>query len=241
MVSTTLERSSRSRSSAGGGNSRLIPPARPATLARAWDRSLAAALGPPAATPGHGSPEIVSLMVLPPLLYPAGQDLPWRDLRAVCVAGCASSHWPGRRVRAALAVVAAAVTPLSGPHGVRARGRAGQRRTRSRSPRSAATSRYRRACKPSIHAESLFNDATSLVLFRVAVSFAAVPRRFGLLGRGALASSSLLAGGGARPARSPPGRRADAAPHRRPGTGNRLALVTPYAAIVVAETRTSRG
>ena len=29
------------------------------------------------------SPDIVSLVVLPPLLFAAGEELPWRDLRAV--------------------------------------------------------------------------------------------------------------------------------------------------------------
>jgi monovalent cation/hydrogen antiporter len=29
------------------------------------------------------TPEVVSLVVLPPLLFAAGEDLPWRDLRAV--------------------------------------------------------------------------------------------------------------------------------------------------------------
>src|SRR3954471_10725115 len=29
------------------------------------------------------TPEVVSLVVLPPLLFAAGEELPWRDLRAV--------------------------------------------------------------------------------------------------------------------------------------------------------------
>jgi monovalent cation/hydrogen antiporter len=29
------------------------------------------------------TPEVVSLVVLPPLLFAAGEGLPWRDLRAV--------------------------------------------------------------------------------------------------------------------------------------------------------------
>lgn len=33
--------------------------------------------------PVHVPPEVVSLVVLPPLLYAAGEELPWRDLRAV--------------------------------------------------------------------------------------------------------------------------------------------------------------
>src|ERR1700745_3684518 len=31
----------------------------------------------------HVPPEVVSLVVLPPLLYAASEELPWRDLRAV--------------------------------------------------------------------------------------------------------------------------------------------------------------
>jgi len=33
--------------------------------------------------PVHVPPEVVSLVVLPPLLYAASEELPWRDLRAV--------------------------------------------------------------------------------------------------------------------------------------------------------------
>ena len=31
----------------------------------------------------HVAPDVVSLVVLPPLLYAASEELPWRDLRAV--------------------------------------------------------------------------------------------------------------------------------------------------------------
>ena len=40
----------------------------------------------PAAPAVHVPPAVVSLVVLPPLLYAASEELPWRDLRAVAAA-----------------------------------------------------------------------------------------------------------------------------------------------------------
>ena len=37
----------------------------------------------PSFPPVHVPPDVVSLVVLPPLLYAASEELPWRDLRAV--------------------------------------------------------------------------------------------------------------------------------------------------------------
>src|SRR5512133_151569 len=64
----------------------------------------------------HVPPDVVSLVVLPPLLYAASEELPWRDLLAV---------WRPVLVLAVGLVLASAAAG-GGEAGVRARGRAGQ-------------------------------------------------------------------------------------------------------------------
>lgn len=59
------------------------------------------------------TPEIVSLVVLPPLLYAAGEELPWRDLRAVWRPVTALAVGLVLASAAAVAAVVVAVTGLS--------------------------------------------------------------------------------------------------------------------------------
>jgi CPA1 family monovalent cation:H+ antiporter len=59
------------------------------------------------------TPEIVSLVVLPPLLYAAGKELPWRDLRAVWRPVTALAVGLVLASAAAVAAVVVAVTGLS--------------------------------------------------------------------------------------------------------------------------------
>ncbi|HEX6932199.1 MAG TPA: Na+/H+ antiporter [Streptosporangiaceae bacterium] len=116
-------------------------------------------------------PELISLVVLPPLLYAASEELPWRDLRAVwlpvgvlavglvmasaaaaaAVAGLVAS------LSVSMAFVLGAVLASTDPVAVNALGR------RLALPGKVQTL---------VQAESLFNDGTSLVLFQVAVSMA---------------------------------------------------------------------
>ncbi|HEU5419827.1 MAG TPA: Na+/H+ antiporter [Streptosporangiaceae bacterium] len=180
------------------------------------------------------TPEIVSLVVLPPLLYAAGQELPLRDLRAVWRPVAVLATGLVLASAAAVAAVARAVTPLPGsmalvlgavlastdPVAVSALGR--------RLPLPARLHAL-------VQAESLFNDATSLVLFRVAVAFAA-----GTAGAGGWAGGisqfALLAGGGAAVGAATAG--AVALVRRRitdPVLETVVALVTPYAAYLLAE------
>ncbi len=119
------------------------------------------------------TPEIVSLVVLPPLLFAAGEELPWRDLRAV---------WRPVTVLAvglvlvsavAVGAIAVALTPL--PVGMAFVLGA----VLASTDPVAVTALGRRLSLPSriqalVQAESLFNDATSLLLFRVALSLAVV-------------------------------------------------------------------
>ena len=117
------------------------------------------------------TPDVVSLVVLPPLIYAAGEELAWRDLRQVWRPVAALAVGLVLASAAVVAVLAGLVTPLPGaaafvlgailastdPVAVAALGR-----RLSLPPRVQAL----------VQAESLFNDATSLVLFRVAVSIA---------------------------------------------------------------------
>src|SRR6185295_16892999 len=125
----------------------------------------------PGIPPVRVTPDVVSLVVLPPLLYAASEELPWRDLLAVwrpvlvlavglvlasaAAVGAVAGAVAG--LPASLAFVLGAVLASTDPVAVSALGR-----RLSLPPRVQAL----------VQAESLFNDATSLVLFQIAVSFA---------------------------------------------------------------------
>ena len=153
----------------------------------------------PGAPTVHVPPAVVSLVVLPPLLYAASEELAWRDLRAVwrpvavlavglvlasaaavaAVAGAVAS------LSASMAFVLGAVLASTDPVAVSALGR-----RLSLPPRVQAL----------VQAESLFNDGTSLVLFQIAVSLAvggtAAMTAAGTVLHGA-GEFIILAGGGA--------------------------------------------
>jgi monovalent cation/hydrogen antiporter len=188
--------------------------------------------------PVHVPPEVVSLVVLPPLLYAASEELPWRDLRAVwrpvavlavglvlaSAAAVAAVTWAVAAVPASMAFVLGAVLASTDPVAVSALGR-----------RLSLPSKVQAL----VQAESLFNDATSLVLFQIAVSFA-VTGTSGAMAGGVLLHAAgqfvVLAAGGAAvggviaagiiPVR-----------HRitDPVLETVLALITPYAAFVLGE------
>ena len=186
--------------------------------------------------PVHVPPDVVSLVVLPPLLYAASEELPWRDLRAVwrpvavlavglvlaSAAAVAAVAWAVAAVPASLAFVLGAVLASTDPVAVSALGR-------------------RLSLPPKVQAlvqgESLFNDATSLVLFQIAVSFAvAGTARTSVAGgllHGAGQFAVLAAGGAAVGGVIAAG----LIPIRRrvtdPVLETVLALITPYAAFVL--------
>jgi CPA1 family monovalent cation:H+ antiporter len=180
------------------------------------------------------APNIVSLVVLPPLLYAAGQDLPWRELRPVWRPVTVLALGLVVASAATVGAVAVTLTPLS-PSMAFVLGTV----LASTDP-VAVTALGRRLALPArlhalIQAESLFNDATSLVLFRVAAGLAvaggAVPwGRAGLdflvAAGGGAAAGAVVAGGVALIRR-----RTD-----DPVVETVIALVTPYAAYIVAET-----
>jgi monovalent cation/hydrogen antiporter len=186
--------------------------------------------------PVHVPPDVVSLVVLPPLLYAASEELPWRDLRAVwrpvavlavglvlaSAAAVAAVAWAVAAVPVSLAFVLGAVLASTDPVAVSALGR-------------------RLSLPPKVQAlvqgESLFNDATSLVLFQIAVSFAvagtAGTSMAGAVLHGAGQFAVLAAGGAAVGGVIAAG----LIPIRRrvtdPVLETVLALITPYAAFVL--------
>ncbi|MEV6926278.1 Na+/H+ antiporter [Dactylosporangium sp. NPDC051485] len=178
-------------------------------------------------------PQLVSLIVLPPLLYAAGEDLSWRELRRVWRPVTILAFGLVLASAAAVGVVAAAVTGLpaamafvlgailasTDPVAVTALGR--------RLPLPAKVHTL-------LQGESLFNDATSLVLFRVAVAGAVAGGA--LSWQRAVGQFVLLAGGGA--AVGAVVAACVAVIRRRtedPVLETVIALLTPYVAYVAAE------
>jgi CPA1 family monovalent cation:H+ antiporter len=152
----------------------------------------------PGAPVVHVPPAVVSLVVLPPLLYAASEELAWRDLRVVWRPVAVLAVGLVLASAAAVAAVVGSVTSLPGsmafvlgavlastdPVAVSALGR-----RLSLPPRVQAL----------VQAESLFNDGTSLVLFQIAVSAAVgstAVAATGVLLHGA-GEFAVLAGGGA--------------------------------------------
>ena len=193
----------------------------------------------PGFPPVHVAPEVVSLVVLPPLLYAASEELPWRDLRAVwrpvtvlavglvlaSAAAVAAVTWAVAAVPVSMAFVLGAVLASTDPVAVSALGR------RLSLPSKVQTL---------VQAESLFNDATSLVLFQIAVSFAVGGTAGTAVAGGVLLHAAgqfvvLAAGGAAVGAVIAAG----IIPVRRrvtdPVLETVLALITPYAAFVLGD------
>jgi Na+/H+ antiporter len=179
------------------------------------------------------TPEIVSLVVLPPLLFAAGEELPWRDLRSVWRPVAVLSV--GLVVVSAVAVGAVAVALTSLPLGMAfVLGAV----LASTDPVAVAALGRRLSLPPRVQAlvqaESLFNDATSLLLFRVALSLAVAAGsvtvghtvgEFALLACGGVVAGGLVAVGAFLIRR----RTED------PVLETVVSLVTPYAAYVLAE------
>jgi monovalent cation/hydrogen antiporter len=184
------------------------------------------------------SPDVVSFVVLPPLLWAATDDLPWRDLRAVwrpvvvlavglvlasagAVAGVLTAI---TTVPLSMAFVLGAVLASTDPVAVSALGR-----RLSLPPRVQAL----------VQGESLFNDATSLVLFQIAVSFAVGGSA--TLGPGGVlwhaATEFVLLGGGGALAGAIIAAVVMAVRSRitDPVLESVVALITPYAAYVAGE------
>jgi Na+/H+ antiporter len=186
----------------------------------------------------HVPPSVISLVVLPPLLYAASEELPWRDLRAVwrpvavlavglvlaSAAAAAAVAGAVAGLSASMAFVLGAVLASTDPVAVSALGR-----------RLSLPARVQAL----VQAESLFNDGTSLVLFQIAVSFAVGTAGISLTGallHGA-AGFALLAGGGVL-CGAAVAAGAIVLRHRitDPVLETVAALITPYVAYLLGET-----
>jgi Na+/H+ antiporter len=181
----------------------------------------------------HVAPDVISVLVLPPLLYASAEEIPWRELRAVWRPVTVLVFGLVLASAATVGVVASALTPLSAPMAFVLGS------VLASTDPVAVTALGRRLSLPprvrvTVQAESLFNDATSLVLFKVAVGTAvaagavSVPDaagRFVLLGGGGALVGAVVAG-----LVSLIRRRTE-----DPVLETVIALVTPYAAYVLAE------
>ncbi|MFI6151329.1 Na+/H+ antiporter [Kitasatospora sp. NPDC051170] len=188
----------------------------------------------------HVPPQAIALVVLPPLLYSSAEDLSLRDLRAVWRPVTILSFGLVFASAAAVGFVAVAVTGLP-PAMAFVLGA-----VLSSTDPVAVTALGRRLALPSriqvlVQAESLFNDATSLVLFKVAVGVAVtvggtvdLPSAGGellLLGGGGSVVGAVVAGAVWLIRR----RTTD------PVLETVIALITPYAAYVLAESAHTSG
>ncbi|MEV7175448.1 Na+/H+ antiporter [Kitasatospora sp. NPDC093679] len=196
-----------------------------------------------ALTPGapalHIAPETIGLVVLPPLLYASAEELSLRDLRSVWRPVTILAFGLVLASAALVGVLAAALTPLPASMAFVLGA------VLASTDPVAVTALGRRLALPGrvqvlVQAESLFNDATSLVLFRVAVTVAVATGAVGWQAAGG--QFVLLAGGGSAIGAAVAGgvtlirrRTTD------PVLETVIALVTPYGAYVLAESAHTSG
>ena len=179
------------------------------------------------------TPEVVSLFVLPPLLYAAGEEMPWRELRRVWRPVTVLAVGLVLFTAAAVGFLATVVAPLTASMGFVLGA------VLASTDPVAVAALGRRLSLPTrlqvlVQAESLFNDATSLVLFRVAVAAAVAG---GAIAPGhAIGEFALLAVGGTLVGVVVSGGVAVVRMRTEdPVLESVIALVTPYAAFVLAE------
>jgi monovalent cation/hydrogen antiporter len=184
-------------------------------------------------------PRTIALVVLPPLLYASAEEMPLRDLKTVWRPVTVLAFGLVLASAAAVGALAAALTPLSGSMAFVLGA------VLASTDPVAVTALGRRLALPGrvqvlVQAESLFNDATSLVLFKVAVAVAVAGGSVGV--PWAAGEFALLAGGGTAVGAAAAG--AVALIRRRtadPVLETVIALVTPYAAYVLAESAHTSG
>lgn len=185
------------------------------------------------------SPEIIGLVVLPPLLYASAEEMSWRELKAVWKPVGVLSIGLVLASAAAVGWVASLITPLSWQMAFVLGA------VLASTDPVAVTALGRRLSLPPkvqvlVQAESLFNDATSLVLFRVAASVAVASAAAGWGTAGG--EFAVLAGGGTIIGAAVAG--VVALIRRRtedPVLETVISLVTPYAAYVLAEAAHTSG
>jgi Na+/H+ antiporter len=177
-------------------------------------------------------PEIVSLVVLPPLVYAAGEEMSWQSLRQVWKPVSLLAVGLVLASAAAVGLVAHSVTSMSAPTALLL-----GTVLASTDPVAVAALGRRLSLPPKVQtlvqAESLFNDATSLLLYKLAVavvvagafSWSNATAEFALLAGGGVVAGAVVAA-------------VIAFIRRRtedPVLETVIALVTPYASYVLAE------
>ncbi|MBO2453966.1 Na+/H+ antiporter [Actinomadura barringtoniae] len=177
-------------------------------------------------------PEMVSLVVLPPLIYAAGEEMSWQSLRQVWKPVSLLAVGLVLASAAAVGFVAHAVTNMSATTALLL-----GTVLASTDPVAVAALGRRLSLPPKVQtlvqAESLFNDATSLLLYKLAVavvvagsfSWGHATAEFALLAGGGVIAGGIVAA-------------VIAFIRRRtedPVLETVIALVTPYASYVLAE------
>jgi Na+/H+ antiporter len=187
----------------------------------------------PGAPALHIAPQTIALVVLPPLLYTSAEEMSLRDLRTVWRPVAVLALGLVLASAAALGVLAVRLTPLSAPMALVLGS------VLASTDPVAVTALGRRLTLPGrvqtlVQAESLFNDATSLVLFKVAVGLAVVAGSADWPAAGGeffvLAGGGTLIGAATATLVAQIRWRTD-----DPVLHSVIALVTPYAAYVLAE------
>ncbi|MER5641134.1 Na+/H+ antiporter [Kitasatospora sp. NPDC002227] len=193
----------------------------------------------PGAPALHIAPETIGLVVLPPLLYASAEELSLRDLRSVWRPVTVLVFGLVLASAATVGALAAALTPLPASMAFVLGA------VLASTDPVAVTALGRRLSLPGrvqvlVQAESLFNDATSLVLFRVAVTVAVASGAVSWQAAGA--QFAVLAGGGSAIGAAVA---AGVTLIRRlttdPVLETVIALVTPYGAYVLAESAHTSG
>ncbi|MFC1417705.1 Na+/H+ antiporter [Streptacidiphilus cavernicola] len=181
----------------------------------------------------HIAPQTIALVVLPPLLYASAEEMSLRDLKIVWRPVTVLALGLVLASAAAVGFLAVALTPLTAPMALVLGA------VLASTDPVAVTALGRRLALPGrvqtmVQAESLFNDATSLVLFKVAVGLAVASSVVSWPKAGG--EFFLLAGGGSLIGAATAGMVAlIRARTTDPVLETVIALVTPYAAYVLAE------
>ncbi|NUR58647.1 MAG: Na+/H+ antiporter [Catenulispora sp.] len=181
----------------------------------------------------HVEPDVIALVVLPPLLYASAEEISARDLRRVWVPVSVLALGLVLATAAVIASLSLALTALSGAMAFVLGA------VLASTDPVAVTALGRRLPLPGriqvlVQSESLFNDATSLVLFKVAVGGAVAAGSITVAG--AVGKFFLLAGGGIAVGLAVAAlvallrSRAD-----DPVLETVIALITPYGAYLLAE------
>ena len=180
----------------------------------------------------HVAPQVISVGVLPPLLYASAEEISFQELRRVWRPVAVLAFGLVLASAAAVGVVAGMLTPLSAQMAFVLGA------VLASTDPVAVTALGRRLSLPPrvqvmVQAESLFNDATSLVLFKVAVGTAV---SVGAVSATSAAGQFLLLGGGGAVVGGVVAWLVSLIRKRTedPVLETVIALVTPYAAYVVA-------